>query len=150
MSAGKSILLALAASYAALAAELTTQAEALEGGDAPAPAPAKPAKAGKGTNAPAPAPKAAVGGAKGKGGKKAPAVDFDTLKTKLMDSIVKGMEDGKDIAIACLDRFGAQKLGEIAEDQYAEFDAYLDSVIAGDTDPRQAENAEDAGGDDLL
>lgn len=134
MSAAKQVLLALAAAYAAAAESLTQQADALEGGEA---APAAPSKAGKGANAAAPAPRAAVAGGKGggKGGKKAaaPSVDFDTLKAKLMDGIVK--DKGKEVAVACLDRFGAQKLSDLSAEQYEEFDKYLDDVISGEVDP---------------
>lgn len=146
MSAAKQILLALSVAYAAAAESLSQQANEMDdgGGAAPAAAPAK----GKGANAPAPAPRAAVG----KGGKKgkaaAPTVDFDTLKTKLLDHVVK--EISKDAAVACLDRFGAKKLGDLTEDQYAEFDAYLDSVVSGEVDPLAAEDAAGTGEEDLL
>lgn len=146
MSAAKHILLALAAAYTAAAESLTQQADALEGeAAAPAAAPAKGNKA-KGADAPAPAPRAAVGGAKAKKNK-APAIDFDTLKSKLLDNIVK--EKGKEVAVACLDRFGAQKLGDLSEEQYVEFNEYLDSVISGEVDPLASG---DTGGedDDLL
>jgi len=144
MSAAKSVLLALAAAYAALSESLTTQANELDDA-APAPTPAK----GKGAAAPAPAPRAAVGGAKSKKSKgKAAEVDFETIKAKLLEQVVKDIS--KDAAVACLDRFGAQKLSDLSADQYEEFNTYLDQVIAGEVDPLASGETPEEEGDGLL
>jgi hypothetical protein len=144
----KVLLAACAAACMAAAESFATAAEEVEGGGAAAPA----ANKGK-----APAPKPAVqpgaatgkGGAKpaapGKGKKKEPEVDFDSLKNKLLQVV---SDLGKEKATSVLKRFGVEKLGELDTNQYDDMSTYLDQVIAGEVDPDN-ENAGD-GSEDLF
>lgn len=146
MNMSKPLLLALAASYATLAEHLTLAAEAQVEDDNAAlnkPAPRPTAAPGK---AAAPAKPAAAaptptGGRKGKPAP-APSVDFAALKEKLM-RVVK--EQSKEYAVASLQRFGVEKMAELSDAQYDEFDQFLDTVLDGTVDPTADAGA---GGDD--
>lgn len=140
----KLILQVIAGAFAAAASYVQQEADALaEEGAAAAPARRAAAVAAK-----APAPQAAVakGGKKGKAAPPAPTVTFDELKEKLV-SVMK--DTSKEAAIACLSRFGCQKLGDLTENQYDEFGAYLDSVIDGTEDPLGADTG-NTGDDELF
>lgn len=142
----KLILQVIAGAFAAAASYVQQEADALaEEGAAAAP----PARRAAAVAAKAPAPQAAVakGGKKaGKAAPPAPTVTFDELKEKLV-SVMK--DTSKEAAIACLSRFGCQKLGDLTENQYDEFGAYLDSVIDGTEDPLGADTG-NTGDDELF
>lgn len=127
----KVILTAMAA--ACLAASHSFRDAAVEqdtgGGEAPPPrAAVRPGAA------------AAAKGKPAKGKKAAPEISYEDLKAK-MTTIIKDL--GKEKAIACLQRYGIEKLPELAEDSYIEFDAFLDQVIAGDLDPEEQGSTDD-------
>jgi hypothetical protein len=70
--------------------------------------------------------------APGKGKRKEPETDFDTLKGKITEVL---QAQGKEKAVAVLKRFGVEKLGDLDNAQYDDMNTYLDQVIAGEVDP---------------
>jgi hypothetical protein len=138
---GKRVLLALAAAFAAVGAGFSMAQKELENA-AEAGDDAKPAG---GKTATTPQPRAAVGGAKGKGGK-APKVTLDELKEKLV-GYVNDENGGKERGMAVLTRHGAKRISDLKEAQYDAFNEYLDKCINGDVDPLQADEPGNNGDD---
>lgn len=135
----RAILMALAGAFGAASTFLDTAAAEMGGDEVKPKTP--PARAA-----------VASGAATGKGGGKAPtkgkgskaatpAVDFDTIKEKLLTVAKEGTASkpgSKELAVACMQRFGVEKLGDLSPEQYDEFNVYMDAVLADEEDPLAA------------
>lgn len=127
----------------AIAAILATAAQAFQelGDQQPdtaepevAPPPAKAAAKGKAATAAATKP---AGKGKGKPIASTPEVTLEDVKAK-MTEVVK--THGRDTAIAILTEFGAAKLTELSEDDYAAALAKAEEVLAAEPEGDEAED----------
>jgi len=77
----------------------------------------------------------------------APTITYDAIKVKIL-ALAKDPDAGRDKCGALLARYGVTKGPDLKPEQYAEFDADITRILAGEFDPRDAEPAieeEDAG-----
>lgn len=123
----------------AILQSLSKEVETEDAETEPAAAPAKRGRPAKAAAEPEPAPAPA---AKGKKAKAPPSVTLDDLRAACV-AIAKADEEGKEKIVAALQRHGAERLGELAEDHYAAFQAMLKSVADDGFDPRDASGETD-------
>lgn len=77
-------------------------------------------------------------GADQKANSGASSIDYAaTIKPKILD--LAKMPEGRDKLTALLQRFGVTKGPDLKPEQHVEFDETIDRVIAGEYDPRDAE-----------